>query len=153
MTHYPVKPTAPTVAMKSAAVFGATAVLLVVPAPSAANASELVYQPINPSFGGNPFNSSHLQGLAASQNLYRPSATSARNPAQDFANRIQSAVLSRVASQVADRILGEGGADTGTFRVDSTEITFQRNGEVVVIDIFDGATGGKTQIEIPAPVF
>jgi len=153
MTFNPVKPTAPSVAMKPAAVLATATALLAAAAPGAASASELVYQPINPSFGGNPFNSSHLQGLAASQNLYRPSATSARNPSQDFANRIQSAVLSRVAAQVADRILGEGGADSGTFRVDSTEINFQRTGEVVVIDIFDGATGGKTQIEIPAPVF
>ena len=32
-------------------------------AAAAPASAEIVYQPINPSFGGNPFNSSHLLGI------------------------------------------------------------------------------------------
>src|SRR5690606_32122233 len=32
-----------------------------------ASAGQLVYKPVNPSFGGDPLNSSHLMGLASAQ--------------------------------------------------------------------------------------
>ena len=35
------------------------------------HAQEIVYRPINPSFGGHPLNSSHLLGLAERQNPYQ----------------------------------------------------------------------------------
>jgi curli production assembly/transport component CsgF len=34
---------------------------------TSANAQDLTYTPINPSFGGNAFNSSHLLGVAGAQ--------------------------------------------------------------------------------------
>ena len=36
--------------------------------PAAASAGELVYQPVNPSFGGNPLNGPNLLNSANSQN-------------------------------------------------------------------------------------
>ena len=41
----------------------------------ALHASELVYRPVNPSFGGNPLNSSHLLGTANAQNDYKDPAS------------------------------------------------------------------------------
>ena len=74
---YPKKLTAP-----NASVFGAAAVLvLIVAAP--ASAQDMVYQPINPTFGGNPFNSAHLLGLANAQNKERDPATKATNSQAD----------------------------------------------------------------------
>ena len=35
-----------------------------------AMAQDMVYQPVDPSFGGNPFNSAHLLGIANAQNDY-----------------------------------------------------------------------------------
>ncbi len=46
------------------AVVEALVSLTVIPSTMPARASDLIYQPINPSFGGNPFNSSHLLALA-----------------------------------------------------------------------------------------
>jgi len=114
-------------------------------------AGELVYEPVNPSFGGNPFNSAHLQGLAASQNLYKSDGSSETSPLDDFGRRIQSALLSRVASEIANQILGDNPAASGTFVVDGTTINFTRDGSTVTVDIVDGATGGSTQIKIPIP--
>jgi curli production assembly/transport component CsgF len=42
---------------------------------STAFADDLVYTPVNPSFGGNPFNSSHLLGVANAQNDYERART------------------------------------------------------------------------------
>jgi curli production assembly/transport component CsgF len=36
-----------------------------------AAAGELVYRPVNPSFGGDPFNSSHLLGIANANDRYK----------------------------------------------------------------------------------
>ena len=44
---------------------------LLIGGASAVQASELLYKPINPSFGGNPFNSAHLLGTADRQNSFR----------------------------------------------------------------------------------
>ena len=44
---------------------------------SPAAAQDITYQPIDPSFGGNPFNSAHLLGIANAQNDYKdPKAAS-----------------------------------------------------------------------------
>jgi len=37
-----------------------------------AHATELVYEPINPSFGGNPLYSAHLLGVANAINDHKP---------------------------------------------------------------------------------
>lgn len=115
----------------------------------AAHGEELVYQPVNPSFGGNPFNSSHLMGLANTQNMHQP-GSEARSSLDDFTRRIQSALLSRVSTEIANQILGEDAADSGSFVVDDTTISFTRTDGIVTVIITDGA-GGSTEIRIPAP--
>ncbi len=52
---------------------GALAVTLV----SAASAGQLIYTPVNPSFGGNPLNGKYLLGSAQAQNKHEP-------PSQDL---------------------------------------------------------------------
>ena len=114
----------------------------------------MVYRPLNPSFGGDPFNSGHLLGLADRQNQHQDeggSPFSSRSSTDQFQRQIQSSLLSRVASQISDRILGEDAQNNGTFRIDTTEISFQRLDGVIAIDIIDNITGAVTQIEIPDP--
>ena len=36
-----------------------------------ASAQDITYQPVDPTFGGNPFNSAHLLGVANAQNDYK----------------------------------------------------------------------------------
>lgn len=123
--------------------------LLLAALPAAA--SELIYQPVNPSFGGNPFNGSYLLSIANAQNLYLPERTRL-SPIQDFERRVQSALLGRIASEITNQILGEDAKDSGVFQIDSTRIEFQYVGDEVFISISDGA-GGSTEIIIPAPTF
>ncbi|MGZ3259392.1 MAG: curli assembly protein CsgF, partial [Croceibacterium sp.] len=44
-------------------------------AATPALAQDITYQPVDPSFGGNPFNSAHLLGIANAQNKYKDPST------------------------------------------------------------------------------
>jgi curli production assembly/transport component CsgF len=73
-----------------------------------AMASELVYTPIIPSFGGNPNNGPNLLSVANAQNETRAPST-ALSGAQTFSNALQAALLSHAESQ----ILSSANANTG----------------------------------------
>ena len=107
---------------------------LLVALAGAAGAGELKYKPINPSFGGDPFNSSHLLGIANAINKFEDpkSSTAATSDSLDtFASTIQASVLSRVASQIADQIYGENAKTSGTASVAGTTIQWtQVNGQI-----------------------
>ena len=56
-----------------------------------ASAQDLSYEPIDPSFGGNPFNSAHLLGVANAQNDYDdPDRATTNSQADSFARQLQS---------------------------------------------------------------
>ena len=62
-------------------------------APAAAQ--DVTYEPVDPSFGGNPFNSAHLLGIANAQNDYKdPKSTANSSQADIFARQLQSRLLS-----------------------------------------------------------
>lgn len=124
------------------------AVLAAVAAPT--YASEMRYAPVNPGFGGNPFNGTYLLGTADGQNdNVKP--TKPRNSIEDFSRSITSSLLSRISSEITDRILGENAQDSGHFTIGDLQLDFVRNGDIVTIDINDNATGQQTTIEVPAP--
>lgn len=116
-------------------------------APAAAQ--ELVYTPINPSFGGSPLNSSHLLGVANAQNPYsapdRPSATQA----ESFRRQLESRLLSAATRSIANTIFDEESPPTGRFEFQGQVIEYERREDLTRIVITDLATGGQTVIEIP----
>ena len=70
---------------------------------SHAGATEIVYTPINPSFGGNPNNSAHLLSIAQAQDSFKaPVAT----PVEAFNLSLQRSILSRLSSQVLTTMFG-----------------------------------------------
>lgn len=113
-----------------------------------AGASELRYRPINPSFGGDPFNSSHLIGLAQAQNDHE-APEEADNPLANFERTITSSLINRISFQIADQILGENAQESGQFTLGDSVINFQRNGNVVSVTLIDGITGQRTTLEVP----
>lgn len=116
----------------------------------AAAAQDLTYAPINPTFGGNPFNSSHLLGVANAQNNYRdPSSTSNSSQGDIFARQLQSRLLSAVSSQLVDAIFGDNPQESGTFTLGGQTITFFRDLENVTINVTDDVTGEVTTIVVP----
>ena len=116
-----------------------------------ASAQELVYTPVNPSFGGDSFNSAHLLGIANAQNDYEdPDSKTAGNSQTDqFIRQLQSRLLSSLAAEVNDAIFGENPQESGTITFGDQTITFVRLLDSVSLTIIDNATGAITEISIP----
>ncbi len=128
----------------------ATAIGIAVFCFTPALASDLVYTPQNPSFGGNPFNSAHLLGVANSINKYKdPSALDNSDPAKQFLRTIQSRLLSTVATQITDLIFGENAQESGVIRFGDQEISFVRGIDSVTLIITNFADGSVTEIVVP----
>lgn len=124
-----------------------------------ATAGQLVYTPVNPSFGGSPLSGSYVLGLATSNN-YRFQQNPANkqqltgpNARQQFTQQITSALLSQIASTVSQQILGSNAKDSGTFNINGEIINFNRVNGQINISITDAASGANTQIQIPVPNF
>lgn len=113
-------------------------------------AGDLVYQPINPSFGGNPFNSSHLLGIANAQNKFKdPNSATSGSQADIFARQLQSRLLSALSSQITDAIFGENAQEHGTVTFADQTIEWQRGLDSVTLTITNNITGEVTNIEVP----
>ena len=115
-----------------------------------AQAQDIVYQPVDPSFGGNPFNSGHLLGLANAQNDYKdPAALQSNSQADVFARQLQSRLLSALSSQIVDAIFGDNPQERGTISFGGQTIDFVRSLTEVTLTITDDETGEVTTIVIP----
>lgn len=114
--------------------------------------ADLLYKPVNPSFGGDSFNSNHLQGLAASQNQYKESSSSSssQSTTERFLSMLESRLYSSLASQVAEAIFGDNAQPTGTLVFDDQQITFVNDGTSIRLTVTDFTTGQVTNIVIPS---
>lgn len=126
-------------------------------------AQDLVYKPINPSFGGNPLNSSHLMGTANAQR--EATARDARSrfgtPGTDgepepgstnadlFVRQLEGRLLSALAGQVTNAIFGDDPQDSGTVIFGTTTVTFERTLESIKLVIVDTLDGTVTEIVVP----
>lgn len=119
-------------------------------ASAPAGAQQYVYTPVNPSFGGNPFNSSHLLALANSQNqfLAKQQTYQAPTQAEQFASQLQSTILAGVAQQVSNAIFGNNPQQSGTISFGGTTVNFTRGLGTITIVITD-PKGVSTQIVVP----
>jgi len=117
---------------------------------SPASAQDLVHEPISPTFGGNPFNSNHILGIANAQNDTRdPDARSSDSQADIFARQLQSRLLSALSSQVVDAIFGDNPQDQGVISFGGQTIEFFRSLDSVTLIIRDDDTGEETRIVVP----
>jgi curli production assembly/transport component CsgF len=113
-------------------------------------AQDVVYQPVSPTFGGNPFNSQHVLGVANANNDFRdPRATTSNSQADIFARQLQSRLLSALSSQIVDAIFGENPQESGTITFGGQTIEFFRNLEEVTLIIRNDETGEETRIVVP----
>ena len=116
---------------------------------SATFAGDLVYKPINPNFGGNPFNDGILLGTANAQNGFEAPEESV-DPTARFVQSLQSRLFSGLARQVEDAIFGDDPQDSGTFTVGSQQVTFERGLEFISLEISNLNDGSITLVEVPA---
>ncbi|WP_290524591.1 curli assembly protein CsgF [Alcanivorax sp.] len=120
--------------------------MLALSLPAAAVASELVYQPVNPNFGGNPLNGSHLLGSAQAQNDFKdPNASSSSFERPSELDRLTSSLQSRLLSQLLADV---GDGNEGSIVTDDFAINILDDQGVLSILIEDINTGEVTQIEV-----
>jgi curli production assembly/transport component CsgF len=117
-----------------------------------AEAGQLVYQPVNPAFGGNPMNYGWLLESAGIQNEHTPDRDDGAlldtlTPAERFVQSLQSRLLFAVSDQIVNAIFGENAQESGVFQFEGTTIAFVREGNNVRLTIDDGVS--ETEIVVP----
>lgn len=116
-------------------------------AGAAAQASELIYTPVNPSFGGNPLNGSWLLGSAQAQNDHSApgaglgSTYTGTTALERFTSQLESRLLSQLMTNI------ESG-QTGTLTTSAFIIEIQDNANSGFLSILvtDRTTGEVSEI-------
>ncbi|WP_394203172.1 curli assembly protein CsgF [Shewanella waksmanii] len=108
-----------------------------------AHSTELVYTPINPSFGGSALNGSYLLNKANAQN-----DNSADTNDKDFVTRFKESlernIMNTITRGVANGEISDGIYDTGDFRIEVATV-----GDGVMLTITNLLSGEVTVIEMP----
>lgn len=113
------------------------------------NATELVYAPVNPSFGGNPNNAPGLMGIAQAQNSFKSPLTT---PVEAFNQSLQRAILSRLTSQTMTAMFGTSSVlMDGSYQTPGYTINVEQVGNGILITTTDKTTGAIASFEISTP--
>ncbi|NHZ90807.1 curli assembly protein CsgF [Massilia sp. CCM 8733] len=121
-----------------------------------ASATELVYQPVNPSFGGYPANGPNLLASASATNKHKESSGLGgssmfdQSPLAQFNQTLERTVLSQLASAATSKLLGQDGKLVpGTFSTANFTITvLDLGGGMLRITTTDKTTGATTTFEV-----
>ena len=121
---------------------------------SSAQGSELVWTPINPSFGGSSFNGQWLLSQAEAQNTFtarRPERVGywGRSPLENFTESLNRQILSRLASQLVRSAFGEAGLEEGHYEIGDYMIDISPREDGLHVTINDLSTGNETEIIVP----
>ncbi|WP_404414940.1 curli assembly protein CsgF [Vreelandella aquamarina] len=122
------------------------AAALLMTAPAFAFAGELIYEPINPSFGGDPFLGGHLLNKAQAQDTNTDPNIRSRERLSEtdrLVQRLESRLISQLISDVSRGEVQEGSFDSDEFGV----VVSDSSGELVV-RIVDKLTGDVTEVSV-----
>ena len=132
-------------------VFGLLVGILFLMPGSMATATELIYTPINPSFGGNPLYGTFLLNQATLQNKFKE-ARPLREPKSSL-ERFTEQLEYRVFHQIADRIVktafGEDTLQPGEYVFGNYKISVTTDASGITTVITEISTGNTTTIQIP----
>jgi len=118
------------------------------------SASELVYKPINPSFGGNPLNGGFLLNKAQSQNKHKATIKK-KTSAEKFKESLERAYINKIVRELTDLAFGEAGDDSlfnenSIFTSGDMEIqVVTTNSDNITVQVTNTVTGEVTIIVIP----
>lgn len=121
-------------------------IILATTLPLNANAGELIYTPINPSFGGDPFMGSYLLGKAQSQDTNTDPNTrgiESLSSTERLIQSLESRLISQLISDVGAGNVGEGSFDSGDFSV-----VVRDEGGQLIVRVIDKVTGDVTNISV-----
>jgi curli production assembly/transport component CsgF len=126
-------------------------------------AQDLVYTPVNPSFGGSALNSNHLLSIANAQrgatardantgtgvDAGTGTANEAPSDADLFVRQLEGRLLSALAGQVTEAIFGSNPQDGGLVTFGTTTVQFDRSLDSITLLITDALDGTVTEIIVP----
>ncbi len=114
--------------------------------PLYALGTELIYTPVNPSFGGNPLNSTILINHANAINDYEdPNASTFDFEEESSLDRLASSLESRLISQLLADI---GNGNTGQLETDDFFLNVVDDSGTLLVQIVDKLTGESTEISV-----
>ena len=113
--------------------------------PVVVYASELVYTPVNPNFGGNPLNSSHLFNGANAINDYKAPKEDSLFEQESALDRLTSSLESRLISQLLADV---GNGNTGQLITDDFILNIVDDSGGLLIQIVDKETGETSEIQV-----
>ena len=120
-----------------------------------ASASDLVYTPNNPSFGGNPNNAPGLMANASATKKHAESSGRGnsmlnQSPLEQFNQTLERSVISQLSSSTASKLIGSNGKltpgslSTANFTINIIDM----GGGVLRVDTTDKATGAMTSFMV-----
>lgn len=115
-------------------------------------AQDFVYTPINPAFGGNPYNYSWLLGQAEAQNFFKEETEdplAEDDPLANFQEDLNRQVLNEITREVYQNQFGEEGLVEGFYQFGSYEIDVSPISEGMQVHIIDIYTGSETTVIVP----
>jgi curli production assembly/transport component CsgF len=120
-------------------------------------ATELVYVPVNPNFGGSPLNGSVLLNSAQATNKHKDpdaqraaaAATAPKTGLQQFNDMLERSILSQLSGAAAGRVINggklvPGSVDTVNFRIDISDL----GGGLLLVTTTDKSTGASTSFQV-----
>jgi curli production assembly/transport component CsgF len=116
-------------------------------ASCAAGATDLVYTPVNPNFGGNPLNGTMLKNIADAINEFEKPPTTA---VEKFNQNLQTAILSKLSTQILSSMFsGNANLQPGTYETVGFLLTITDigNGQLT-IETVDKTTGETASFTI-----
>jgi curli production assembly/transport component CsgF len=131
---------------------GFIALLLLSAAVSgAANAQELTHRFLNPSFGGNPFYSEHLLGIANIHRPEQPEEPGEEPPSEEelIASQVRARLLSGLSGDILDRIDNAKPGESGEFEFGDQRISFTRTATETRVTFVNNRTGETRRVVIP----
>lgn len=113
--------------------------------PTFSVAGELVYRPVNPAFGGNPYNYSWMLESATIQNQNEA------DPLEDFEDNLNRRILNTLASRIVDSAFGGYGDELrgGHYQFGSYNIDISTEDGGISVDIYDQGNGSSTSVSVP----
>ncbi|MGY4494843.1 curli assembly protein CsgF [Pseudomonas sp. TE3610] len=111
-----------------------------------AHATELVYTPVNPSFGGNPLNGTWLLNNAQAQNDFddpdlKKTTTTGTTALERFTSQLQSRLLGQVLDNIST-------GNSGSLSTDAFIVNVIDNDGALSINVTDRATGEVSEIQV-----
>lgn len=117
-----------------------------------AAATELIWTPINPSFGGLAYNADWLLASANAQNKYSEKSQSTNTVGdmiQDFKTGVQRQVLSRLADRIVSTAFGEEGLEQGHYNLGDFTVDVGADVSGINVVLKNAITGSQTTLQVP----